>query len=76
MKLGYFTIPPTFDWRDYGKVTSVKDQGGCGSCWTFSATGQYESAIAIATNGSLFDLSEEYVGECTYTSRGGCSGGH
>lgn len=58
MKLGYFTIPSTFDWRTYGKVTPVKDQGNCGSCWSFSSTAQYESAIAIATNGTLYDLSE------------------
>ncbi|KAJ5070615.1 cysteine protease rd19c-related [Anaeramoeba ignava] len=60
-------IPSSFDWRTQGKVTAVKDQGDCGSCWAFSAIQQIESAWAIAGN-PLTNLSVEQAVECS----GGC----
>ena len=44
------TIPERFDLRDYGWVSSVKNQGGMGACWTFGMTGSLESALLKAAN--------------------------
>ena len=68
--------PTSIDWRTKGAVTTVKDQGQCGSCWTFSSTGAMEGAWAIA-KGQLIDLAEQELVDCAGLKYGsmGCNGG-
>ncbi|XP_063053585.1 pro-cathepsin H [Engraulis encrasicolus] len=73
---GHRHYPDSIDWRKKGNfVTPVKNQGGCGSCWTFSTTGCLESVTAIST-GKLLDLSEQQLVDCAQAfNNHGCSGG-
>lgn len=50
--------PATWDWRSFGVVTPVKNQGSCGSCWTFSTVGVMESHYLLKYGGKARNLSE------------------
>eukprot|EP01068_Selenidium_serpulae_P007390 Selendium_serpulae@DN4695_c0_g1_i2.p1 len=77
-------LPPWMDWRDYGVISEVKNQGSCGSCWSFAATGCLEAHIALARlpkennelKTPLDDFSEQQLLDCSRRfGTEGCNGG-
>ncbi|MFH1239931.1 MAG: C1 family peptidase [Candidatus Diapherotrites archaeon] len=79
LAFGYFipfvaALPSNFDWRNhdgYNWMTSVKNQGDCGSCWAFSTVGSVEAVYNIRKNNYNLDLDlaeEEIVSDCLLDS--------
>lgn len=72
------SVPSSIDWVAKGAVTPVKDQGNCGSCWSFSTTGALEGAYFVKY-GTQQSFSEQQLVDCDTFGNGGkdhgCNGG-
>ena len=66
------------DWRERGCNTTVKDQGPCGSCWSFSVAGAIECQVRTKLKQNV-TLSPQYLIDCCgypYYDLYGCDGGN
>jgi len=70
-----FQAPEKKLWTNEGAVTKVKNQGRCGSCWTFGAVGGLETRYH-QKSGVLRNFAEQEYLDCVYEGkRDGCNGG-
>jgi cathepsin H len=68
--------PASYEWNDFKMVTPVKNQGSCGSCWTFSTVGSMESHWNILGKGRNITFSEQQLVDCAGDfDNHGCNGG-
>jgi len=75
MKWDDVKIPDSWDWREHKGVSPVKNQGSCGSCWTFSTVGALE-AHELLKYKSFTPMSEQQLVDCgSATGNHGCEGG-
>ncbi|EFX83641.1 hypothetical protein DAPPUDRAFT_315500 [Daphnia pulex] len=66
-------LPTSIDYRTDACLSAVRNQGRCGSCWTFSATAVVEFGKCKKAGGTARDLSEQQLVDCSRVN--GCSGG-
>lgn len=80
LPIGYMADPssPAFNWRDKKKVTPIRHQYTCGSCWAFTTIALLEASYKIQTNKD-YDFSEQQIVDCAVDNAGrragSCNGG-
>lgn len=71
-------LPKSVDWRKTGAVTSIKDQGACGSSWAWGVAGSIEG-LAFNNKLDTSDVSVQQMVDCTTIAtwgNNGCEGGY
>lgn len=72
------SLPDSFDWRavdGQSFVPSVRNQGQCGSCYSFSSVGMLEARFRVASNNTFKPVfSPQEIVSCGEYSQG-CEGG-
>lgn len=72
-QIGKKTPPSSFDWRNYNGnsyIGEVRNQGSCGSCYSFGACAAAEGTYNFATGNygnNCIDFSESYITWCLST---------
>jgi C1A family cysteine protease len=66
-------FPVRYDLREQGKLTPVKNQGSCGSCWAFSTYGSLESMLMPS---EIWDFSENNLKNTHGFDNDPCEGGN
>jgi len=68
--------PSAWNWREHAGVSPVKNQGHCGSCWTFSTVGALEAHTMIKYDGETEFYAEQQLVDCAGDfDNHGCNGG-
>lgn len=67
------TYPASYDLRNLGRDTPVKDQENCQSCWAFAAVASLESSLLP---GETWDFSENHMKNSHGFDLGCCEGGN
>lgn len=68
------SVPSELDWRTKGVVPPIRNQGSCGSCYSFGSVAALESRIMIEKGGKDLDLSEQEIVDCS-SENNHCNGG-
>ena len=69
----WLSLPATYDLRPQGRVSAVRNQGQCGSCWAFAT---YSSLESTALPGDALDLSENHLKNLHGFDPTPCAGGN
>ena len=69
----YFSFPATYDLRTYGRITAVRNQGTCGSCWAFASYGALESTLLTKETWDFSEMNLKNTHGFDYTC---CYGGN